>query len=271
MQPRNPIGTDGFDFLEFTTPHPDKLAAQFESMGFRPVAKHASSPVIIYQQNDIRFFINQTDMSQASQYAKFHGASVSAMGFKVRDANMALQFVRLKGATPYQPLDEKMVYDMPAIYGVGNTLIYFVDYKKGVANYAPQFVTTEKLQESSFKFSHLDHVSFNLYRGHLVKWMEFFTRLFNFHEVPSTSRQNKNTGFKNKFIESTCKKIRISLNESADDKSKVEAFLNHFNGEGIERIALGTSSQTTTQTPLIFLETVAQIQQDHRQDEPLPA
>ena len=58
MQPNNPVGTDGFDFLEFTTPDANKLIKQFEAMGFEPVATHSTHPITIYQQNDIRFIIN---------------------------------------------------------------------------------------------------------------------------------------------------------------------------------------------------------------------
>src|SRR5579885_1535074 len=141
MQTHNPVGTDGFEFLEFTTNDPVKLAQQFESMGFIPVAKHKSCDVTIYQQNDIRFLVNLTRDSMASRFAGLHGASVSAMGFRVKDAKTAYQHALANGAIPYQPMDEKAVYDMPAIYGVGNSLIYFVDHKNSVSNYEHQFLS----------------------------------------------------------------------------------------------------------------------------------
>lgn len=262
MQIRNPVGTDGFDFLEFTTSDPKKLCQQFESMGFQPIATHNSCPVTLYQQNDIRFIINLTPDSQASHYARHHGASVSAMGFKVRDAKLAHSYVSLKGATNYQPLDQKSVYDMPAIYGVGNTLIYFVDYKNGTSNYAHQFTELPKSSHASSNagLTYLDHVTHNLYRGNMIKWAEFYIKLFNFYEVRYFDIEGKVTGLKSKAMTSPCGKIRIPLNESSDDKSQIEEFLHDFNGEGIQHIALGSdqiykSVENLHQNGLNFLNT----------------
>ena len=58
MQPNNPTGTRGFDFLEYTTQEPHVLEAQFLTMGFAPIAKHHLLDITLYQQNNIRFIIN---------------------------------------------------------------------------------------------------------------------------------------------------------------------------------------------------------------------
>lgn len=262
MQTHNPAGTDGFDFLEFTTKNPQKLAQQFESMGFHPVAAHTSHPVTIYQQNDIRFIINLTPNSMASKFADLHGACVSAMGFRVKDANTAKQHAVRNGATAYQPEDETAIYDMPAIYGVGNSLIYFVDYNNNTSNYAHQFSSLPKSEatQSNAGLTYLDHVTHNLYRGNMIKWADFYTRIFNFREIRYFDIEGKVTGLKSKAMTSPCGKIRIPLNESSDDKSQIEEFLKDFNGEGIQHIALGTNEiyktvETLRQNNLAFLDT----------------
>ncbi|MBX3709115.1 MAG: 4-hydroxyphenylpyruvate dioxygenase [Gammaproteobacteria bacterium] len=243
MQTNNPAGTDGFDFLEFTTNDPQKLINQFESMGFVPVASHKSHPVTVYQQNDIRFIINLTQDSIASQFADLHGASVSAMGFRVKDAKAAYQHSLTNGAIPYQAIHEQLVYDIPAIYGVGNSLIYFVDYKNDYSNYANHFSTlaAQKVTQQPVGLTYIDHVTHNLHRGNMVEWADFYTRLFNFKEVRYFDIEGKVTGLKSKAMTSPCGKIRIPLNESSDDKSQIEEFLKDFNGEGIQHIALGTN------------------------------
>lgn len=262
MQNHNPAGTDGFDFLEFTTNDPVKLAQQFESMGFLPVAKHKSCDVIIYQQNDIRFFINTTKNSAASQFASLHGPSVSAMGFRVNDAKIAYQHTLACGALPYQPTGEAAIYDMPVIYGIGNSLIYFVDYKNNISNYAQHF---SNLSESPANLkgtglTYIDHVTHNLHRGNMMEWADFYTRLFNFREVRYFDIEGKVTGLISKAMTSACGKIRIPLNESSDDKSQIEEFLKDFNGEGIQHIALGTNNiyesvQELQKARLEFLDT----------------
>ncbi len=258
----NPAGTNGFDFLEFTTQNPQLLAQQFESMGFRLSAIHNAANAILYQQNDIRFIINCTQDSMASQFAHIHGASVSAMGFKVTDAQLAYHHALSQGARPYLAQDEKRVYDLPAIYGVGNSLIYFVDYQQGSANYAPHFINLIQPKSSSNNagLTYIDHVTHNLFRGNMSEWANFYSHIFNFHEVRYFDIEGKLTGLKSKALTSPCGKIRIPLNESSDDKSQIEEFLKDFQGEGIQHIALGSdaifsSVEMLRQAGLEFLDT----------------
>lgn len=260
MQVQNPAGTEGFDFLEFTTNDRQKLAAQFESMGFIPVAHHQANDVTIYQQNGIRFFINTTENSMAKQYADLHGASVSAMGFRVHDAKAAYQHTLACGAIPYQPVHEKMVYDLPAIYGIGNSLIYFVDYQKNSPNYAHQFSPLPSLTPKGVGLTYIDHVTHNLHRGNMDEWADFYTRLFNFREIRYFDIEGKLTGLISRAMASPCGQIRIPLNESVDDQSQIEEFLNDFKGEGIQHIALGAdniyeSIKILYQRGLKFLDT----------------
>ncbi len=262
MHTHNPTGTDGFDFLEFCTNEPKKLSKQFESMGFIPVANHKSCDVTIYQQNDIRFFINLTHDSMASKFADTHGPSVCAMGFRVHDAAAAYQYAIGKGARPYQADNEKAVYDIPAIYGVGNSLIYFIDYNQHAPNYAQHFSTlpSPQLFHRGVDLTYIDHVTHNLHRGKMIEWADFYTRLFNFREIRYFDIEGKLTGLISKAMTSPCGKIRIPLNESSDDKSQIEEFLKEFNGEGIQHIALGTSNiyesvESLRKRGLAFLDT----------------
>lgn len=238
----NPAGTDGFDFLEFCTNDPDTLKNQFLQMGFRAIAQHRNADVTIYQQNDIRFMINTTQGSMAQQFADLHGPSVCAMGFRVKDAQKAFQHCLANGAIPYQPSKRHQIYDIPAIYGVGNSLIYFVEYTERTANYAKDFQFTHS--PSSNQTGHglmlIDHVTHNLQRGHMTEWADFYTRLFNFCEIRYFDIEGKLTGLKSKAMTSPCGKIRIPLNESSDDHSQIEEFLRDFRGEGIQHIALST-------------------------------
>lgn len=263
MKDHNPTGTDGFDFLEFTTNDFQKLDAQFKQMGFTPIAKHQSNEVIVYQQNDIRFLINTTHNSLANQFSKLHGASTSAMGFRVKNAKAALEHALANGAEAYiPPATEQAIYDIPAIYGVGNSLIYFVDYQNGAPNYAPHFPDLSKhiKTDALTNLTYLDHVTHNLYRGNMDKWADFYERIFNFREIRYFDIEGKLTGLKSRAMTSPCGKIRIPLNESSDSKSQIEEFLKDFNGEGIQHIALGTdniyhSVEALRKNQLVFLDT----------------
>ncbi len=240
MSHYNPAGTDGFAFLEFTTKDFSTLDAQFKSLGFVPITKHRSADIIIYQQNDIRFIINTTKNTIAHQFAEAHGASTCAMGFRVKDAKKAYEHALANNAKPY--LDENF-YGIPAILGVGGSLIYFVDYENDIPNYGNQFneLTKESLN-NTVGLTYIDHVTHNLYRGNMDNWANFYEGIFNFREIRYFDIEGKLTGLKSRALTSPCGKIRIPLNESSDDKSQIEEFLHLFNGEGIQHIALGTDN-----------------------------
>src|SRR3990167_9526023 len=229
MQPHNPAGTNGFDFLEYTTEQPDVLEKQFLTMGFVAVAKHRSLDITLYQQNTIRFIIN----------ANQHGPSVLAMGFLVEDAYAAHDYAVKKGARSYST----NTYMIPAIYGVGGSLIYFVDYKNNQANYQQHFslLSHTNSPANDIGLTYIDHVTHNLQRGNMNVWATFYETIFNFKEVRYFDIEGKLTGLKSRAMTSPCGKIRIPLNESSDDKSQIEEFLTAFNGEGIQHIALGTN------------------------------
>lgn len=239
----NPAGTNGFDFLEFTTRDPEKLIAQFESLGFVSLARHRTHDVVIYQQNNIRFIINLSEKSAAKHFAEAHGASVCAMGFRVQNAEHALAHAIANGATPYAPEGDENVYNIPAIYGVGGSVIYFVDYAENKPNYQPHFRTdlSDFHPYTGTGLTYIDHVTHNLHRGNMDKWADFYTRIFNFQEIRYFDIEGKLTGLKSRAMTSPCAKIRIPLNESSDDKSQIEEFLKDFHGEGIQHIALGTN------------------------------
>lgn len=242
MQTHNPAGTNGFDFLEFTTNDPKKLFSQFEAMGFKQVAKHKSLDITLLQQNDIRFIINADKKTAAAKFAQEHGASTSAMGFKVDDAKKAYEHALNAGAKPYEPTNECKAYDLPAIQGVGGSLIYFVDYKHNVPNYVHHFEFSSNNHHSGHGLTYIDHVTHNLHRGNMNTWADFYTNIFNFREIRYFDIEGKLTGLKSRAMTSPCGKIRIPLNESSDDKSQIEEFLHDFNGEGIQHIALGTNN-----------------------------
>lgn len=262
MQSYNPAGLDGFDFLEFTSRNSEQLVQQFRSMGFLPVARHPSQDVTIYQQNDIRFIINNTANSLASEFAENHGPSACAMGFRVANAKQAFDHAIANGAKAYHSKSLEEVFSAPMIEGVGGSLIYFIEYQNGQASYASKFERLVPVDQPLLGagLTYIDHVTHNLYRGNMDKLADFYQRLFNFREIRYFDIEGKVTGLKSRAMTSPCEKIRIPLNESSDDKSQIEEFLHTFNGEGIQHIALGTDDIYQTieglkHTGLEFLDT----------------
>src|SRR4051812_17300310 len=85
----NPMGTDGFEFVEYAAPDPEALGQLFQTMGFVRIARHRHKKVTLYRQGGINFIVNAEPDSFAQRFARIHGPSVCAMAFRVQDAAAA--------------------------------------------------------------------------------------------------------------------------------------------------------------------------------------
>jgi len=259
----NPMGTDGFEFIEYAAPDPAALGRLFVHMGFTAVARHRSKDVTLYRQGDVNFIINAEPDSFAQSFARMHGPSICAIAFRVKDAGKVFQHAVDAGAWPYQGQVGPMELNIPAIKGIGDSLIYLVDrYGAQGSIYDVDFVPIDgvEAEPTGAGLSYIDHLTHNVHRGRMQEWAEFYERLFNFREVRFFDIEGKLTGLKSKAMTSPCGKIRIPINESSDDKSQIQEYLDAYRGEGIQHVALGTDDIYATvealrQTEVCFQDT----------------
>jgi 4-hydroxyphenylpyruvate dioxygenase len=244
----NPMGTDGFEFVEYTAPDPRQLGALFETMGFRAVARHRSKDVTLYRQGEINFIVNAEPDSFAQAFAKVHGPSVCAIAFRVADAAAAYKRAVELGAKGVPGTGGPMELNIPAIQGIGGSLIYLVDRYGDHSIYDVDFeyFEGEDATPAGAGLVTIDHLTHNVHRGRMNEWSDFYTKLFNFREIRYFDIEGKLTGLRSRAMTSPCGKIRIPINESADDKSQIEEYLRAYKGEGIQHIALGTEDIYTT-------------------------
>ncbi|MBX3643583.1 MAG: 4-hydroxyphenylpyruvate dioxygenase [Rubrivivax sp.] len=249
----NPMGTDGFEFVEYAAPDPQALGRLFESMGFVAIARHRHKRVTLYRQGEVNFIINAEPDSFAQRFARLHGPSVCAMAFRVQDARAAYERALELGAWGFGHHTGPMELNIPAIKGIGDSLIYFVDRWHGKGGAAPGSIGNISIYDVDFVpidgaaaqpaghgLTNIDHLTHNVHRGRMKEWADFYERLFNFKEVRYFDIEGKLTGLKSKAMTSPCGKIRIPINESSDDKSQIAEYLDQYHGEGIQHIALGT-------------------------------
>ena len=242
----NPLGTDGFEFIEYAAPDPAALGHLFETMGFTAVARHRSKNVLLYRQGEVNFLVNAEPASFAQSFARVHGPSICAIAFRVADAARAYRDCVANGAWGVEAHPGPMELAIPAIKGIGDSLIYLVDRYPGaggrdVSIYDIDFVPlpgTDQ-QPAGAGLTTIDHLTHNVYRGRMDEWANFYERLFGFREVRYFDIEGKLTGLKSKAMTSPCGKIRIPINESSDDKSQIHEYLVEYRGEGIQHVALG--------------------------------
>src|SRR3954452_4242947 len=242
----NPMGTDGFEFVEYNAPDIELLRSLFTRMGFPEIARHKSKNVTLHKQGDCNFIINAEPGSYAEEYAKAHGPSACAMAFRVKDAATAHARALMLGATDVQVSRGDGELDIPAIEGIGGSRLFFVDrYGDGGSIYDVDFEFhpdwKQRIADADSKLTYIDHLTHNVQRGRMAVWADFYERLFNFREIRYFDIEGKQTGLFSKAMTSPCGQIRIPLNESQDDKSQIEEFLREYKGERIQHIALATS------------------------------
>jgi 4-hydroxyphenylpyruvate dioxygenase len=239
----NPVGTDGFEFVEYTAPDVSQLHALFEQMGFRAVAHHRSKAVTLYRQGEVNFIVNAEPGSHGARFAQAHGASACAMAFRVNDAPAAYRKLIDAGAKPFANQVGPMELNIPAIEGIGGSVIYLVDRYGEHSIYDVDFLPSDPaagLPHEGAGLTYIDHVTHNVFRGNMDQWAGFYERFFNFREIRYFDIEGKLTGLKSRAMTSPDGQIRIPINESADDKSQIEEYLHVYKGEGIQHIALGT-------------------------------
>ena len=237
----NPMGTDGFEFVEYTAPDPQLLRDLFERMGFPIRARHRSKNVTLHGQGGINFIINAESDSFAQQFARKHGPSACAMAFRVKDAAFAYRRALELGAKPGPQNAGPMELNIPCIEGIGGSLIYLVDRYGDRSIYDVDFrpvAPPPGAEEAGLTL--IDHLTHNVRRGNMNVWAGFYEQLFNFRETRYFDIEGKQTGLFSRAMTSPCGKIRIPINESQDDKSQIEEYLREYHGEGIQHIALAT-------------------------------
>jgi 4-hydroxyphenylpyruvate dioxygenase len=254
----NPMGTAGFEFIEYAAPDPKAMGELFERMGFKPIAKHRHKAVLLYRQGGINFIINAEPDSFAQRFARLHGPSICAIAFRVKDAKFAHERAVSLGAWSYAGTAGPGELNIPAIKGIGDSVIYFVDKWRGkngakegdlgnISFFDVDFeplpgVNVADLNPPGHGLTYIDHLTHNVHRGRMQEWAEFYERLFNFREVRYFDIEGQATGVKSKAMTSPCGQIRIPINEEGNEKAgQITEYLDRYRGEGIQHIAMGST------------------------------
>jgi 4-hydroxyphenylpyruvate dioxygenase len=251
----NPMGTDGFEFIEYAAPDPKAMGALFERLGFKAIARHRHKDVLLYRQGEINFIVNAEADSFAQRFARQHGPSICAIAFRVADAKAAYERAVGLGAWGYAGHAGPGELNIPAIKGIGDSLLYFIDRWRGkggkqtgdIGNIGFYDVDFEplpgaELNPAGHGLATIDHLTHNVHKGRMKEWADFYERLFNFREIRTFDIEGQVTGVKSKAMTSPCGKIRIPINEEGTETAgQIQEYLDKYHGEGIQHVALGST------------------------------
>jgi 4-hydroxyphenylpyruvate dioxygenase len=220
----NPMGTDGCEYVEFAAPEPLELDGLFRNLGFLPVARHRSKDVTLYRQGGINFILNAESDSFAQAYARVHGASICAIALRVHDARAAANRAKSLGADVLPGNARPGELNIPAIRGIGGSLIYLVDRyetpESRISLYDVDFVPIRGAEPHprGQGLSGIDHLGLAVHPGRVATAAEFWERLFSFRPTDAGE------------LASPCGRIRLRIAEASDADA--------CHGECIQRIAL---------------------------------
>lgn len=240
VEPRpNPLGVEQFELIEFASPEPEKLHALFRNLGFTAVARHRDQPVTLYRQGDINFLVNETPDSFASRFAAEHGPCCTGFGIRVADPEAAWQAIIDHGGKDFTDDPGSLPLDCPRIEGIGGSVLYLTG---GVADVEQHFEFDPSVERhpAGVGLRYVDHLTHNVYNGNMGQWAGFYEKLFGFFEVKYFDIKGQQTGLRSKAMTAPNGRISIPINESEDPKSQINEYLDQYNGEGVQHIALYT-------------------------------
>ncbi len=255
------IQTEGLEFIEFTATNSFDVEEALTSLGFVCVADHRHKDVRLYRQHDINFIVNAEPQSFASEYANEHGASSNAMAFRVPDVKEALECARRHDLDIVESTAGPMELEIPAIKGVGGSLIYLVDRFGSDSIYDVDFSYRYQVAtKPGGCLTHVDHVTQNVRAGELNSAVAFYKSVFGFRELQTFDIHGKHSGLASVALISACGNIKIPINEPTDPKSQIAEFVEVHRGGGVQHIALHTTDiyravETCTKRGTVFQPT----------------
>ncbi len=237
----NPLGVDGFEFVEYAAPDAALLHRLFKSMGFTPIARHKVQDITLYRQGDINFLVNEEPGSFAANFAAEHGPSCTGFALRVNDAREAYDYTIANGAVSMTDVSET-VLDAPRIEGIGGSILYLTDrIEDSVWEGEYELIEGADPFPTGYGLSFVDHLTHNVYKGNMDDWADYYSRLFGFYEIRYFDIKGQQTGLTSRAMTSPTGIISIPINESADPKSQINEYLDEYKGEGVQHIALYTN------------------------------
>lgn len=238
----NPLKMRGIEFTEFTSPDNSYMEKIFLEFGFSKIKKHIEKEIIYFNQNEIHFLLNYEKNGFAKSFSKEHGPAICSMGWRVEDSTFALDEAVKRGAVAVE--EDKKDLSYPAIYGIGDSLIYFIDeFESGNSIWNTDFIELDNPSIVKSKgFLTIDHLTNNVEKGTMEKWSKFYKDVFGFEEVRYFDIKGAKTALLSYALRSPDGSFCIPINEGKDDNNnQIDEYLKEYNGPGVQHLAFLTN------------------------------
>ncbi len=237
---------EGLEFVELAGPEPDRLHRLLLTFGFSRTMRHPGREVDLYQQGDITFLLHRDDDGFAARFARLHGACIPSMGWRVPDADAEAQIVAARGATVVDGDLARGSEIVPAIEGIGGSLIYLMDGWRSPGRWARLgFVPHPRpVAVPGLGFRAIDHLTNNVAHGTMRRWVDFYEQIFGFTEVRYFDIRGARTGLTSFALRSPDGSFCIPINEGTardgEGLSQIDEYLEEYGGPGVQHLAFLT-------------------------------
>ena len=256
INPKNPLGIEAIDHLEFCTD--SLLTPTIDTLYKFGFEKSYNEPTInaeLYSQGQVRFVVvAHPDQNHPSvKYFKAHGEGVCKISFLVENAEHALTEAVARGAELKEKLtvveSEHGTYKFGSIQGFGDVLNEFVERPK--AYFRPNFTklaTDPKAKPLAQRFSRIDHLTNNVAKGEMRRWVNFYKQIFGMEVTRYFDIKGQKTGLESEVVQLPNGAVIIPINEPTEhnSKSQIQEFLDLHKGPGVQHIALMTADIIST-------------------------
>lgn len=254
MPPPAPVSDVAF--IEFAVsgqerPDFDKL---MHAMGFARTGQHRSKDVALFTQGDIRIVVNSDRAGFAHSYQITHGTSVCALALKVPDAAATIERAAALLDTPHRGAISPGELDIPAVRGLGGSLLYFIDAKSGLDRWSDVDFEPVTDDGRAVGLTVVDHISQTMQYEEMLTWLLFYTSLLDAAKTPSQAVLDPGGVVQSQVIESGLgggAGLRLVLNGSQSHRTQSARFVTDFFGSGVQHIALATGDIRRTVSSLI--------------------
>jgi 4-hydroxyphenylpyruvate dioxygenase len=236
---QNPLAMRGLAFVEFASRDLAHLGSIFGALGLSRHKRLRAGNVEVYQSGSITFLANAASSGHAAEFTQAHGPSVSALGLAFDDPAKAYEGALARGA---RPASVARTFEAPAVYGVGDSLVYFVGKDGIAADLVPHESPVTAVDKG---FEAVDHLTNNVEQGALGRWSTFYKDVFGFTEVRSFDITGAKTGLYSYALRSPCGTFSIPINEDKGSSGQIAEYLREYRGAGVQHIALRTTDILT--------------------------
>ena len=239
----------GVSFVEFALD--DTSAPEFErllsALGFRRAGLHKSKAVTRWQQGDINLVVNREKEGFAYSFHLTHGAGVCALGLKVANAAATFERAKLLLDQPFRQTVGPGELDIPAVRGVGGSLVYFLDETSQLGKvWDIEFDDTGEDRSNAAGLSRIDHIAQSMHYEEMLTWLLFYTSLLDLKKIAPQDVADPGGLVTSQVIEAPGGGLRLVLNASQSQRTQSSRFLAELFGSGVQHIAFATDDMFAT-------------------------